>query len=147
MTSRPLQGLDLPILNTSQNWYAEMTLKQLGKQFGRAGSWEEGFASSAASSSTRSASTPPSSRSATAPGCPASNLVSPLAFTQLLRFMRRIRTAETFAAGLPQSGSAGSLRNRFLGTPIEGRVRAKTGTISRTNTLSGYVELDERQGR
>ena len=68
--------------------------------------------------------------------------LSPLAFTQLLRFMRGHPHWETFAAGLPQSGNTGSLRNRFRGTPIEGKVRAKTGTISRVNTLSGYVELD-----
>ena len=38
-----------PILNTSQNLFAEMLLKQLGKRFGRAGSWVEGIRSSAAS--------------------------------------------------------------------------------------------------
>ena len=38
-TSRPLKDWIFPILNTSQNWYAEMLLKQLGKQFeGKAGS-------------------------------------------------------------------------------------------------------------
>ena len=32
-----------PILNTSQNWFAEMLLKQLGRQFGKSGSWPEGL--------------------------------------------------------------------------------------------------------
>jgi D-alanyl-D-alanine carboxypeptidase/D-alanyl-D-alanine-endopeptidase (penicillin-binding protein 4) len=41
---------------------------------------------------------------------------------------------------LPRSGEPGSLRRRFVGTPLEGRVAAKTGSISRVNTLSGYVE-------
>jgi D-alanyl-D-alanine carboxypeptidase/D-alanyl-D-alanine-endopeptidase (penicillin-binding protein 4) len=74
-------------------------------------------------------------------GLSSSNLVSPLAFTQLLRFMRRHPRYLTFAAGLPQAGANGSLRNRFMATPLAGRVRAKTGSISRVNSLSGYIEL------
>ena len=74
-------------------------------------------------------------------GLSSSNLVSPFAFTQLLRFIRRHPRYSTFAAGLPQSGLVGSLRNRFAGTPLAGRVRAKTGSISRVHSLSGYIEL------
>ncbi len=142
VTSRPLRDWIFPILNTSQNWYAEMTLKQLGKQFGRAGSWDEGLRierrfliDSVGVDSTQIALSDGS-------GLSASNLVSPLAFTQILRFIRAHPHYATFAAGLPQSGQRGSLKNRFVGTPIEGKVQAKTGSISRTNTLSGYVELE-----
>ena len=67
--------------------------------------------------------------------------MSPLVFTQLLRFMRQHPRYAGFAAGLPQSGTVGSLRTRFLGTPLAGRVRAKTGSISRVHSLSGYLEL------
>jgi D-alanyl-D-alanine carboxypeptidase/D-alanyl-D-alanine-endopeptidase (penicillin-binding protein 4) len=45
-----------------------------------------------------------------------------------------------FLAALPRSGRPGSLLRRFVGTPIEGRVVAKTGSIDRVNTLSGYIE-------
>lgn len=142
VTSRPLKDWIFPILNTSQNWYAEMTLKQLGKQFGRTGSWDEGLRierrfliDSVGVDSTQIALSDGS-------GLSSSNLVSPLAFTQVLRFIRKHPHSATFTAGLPQSGQRGSLKNRFVGTPIEGRVHAKTGSISRTNTLSGYVELE-----
>jgi D-alanyl-D-alanine carboxypeptidase/D-alanyl-D-alanine-endopeptidase (penicillin-binding protein 4) len=65
-----------------------------------------------------------------------------VAFTSLLRYIRRHpHYAASFEGSLPQSGNIGSLKNRFVGTPIEGRVRAKTGSISRVNTLSGYVDL------
>ena len=74
-------------------------------------------------------------------GLAAGNIISPLAFTQILRFMRAHPRYATFAAGLPQSGSPGSLRNRFLGTPLALRVRAKTGSIGGVNTLSGYIDL------
>jgi D-alanyl-D-alanine carboxypeptidase/D-alanyl-D-alanine-endopeptidase (penicillin-binding protein 4) len=72
-------------------------------------------------------------------GLSASNLVSPLAFTRVLNFMRRHPHFETFAAGLPRAGQPGSLRNRFQGTPLERRVMAKTGTISLASSLSGYI--------
>jgi len=138
---RPLRDWVFPILNTSQNWYADMLVKQLGRQFGAAGSWSAGIeverrflVDSMKIDSTLFAVEDGS-------GLAASNLVSPIAFTRLLQFMRRHPNYPTFAAGLPQSGNAGSLRTRFMGTPIAGKVRAKTGSISRVNTLSGYFEL------
>lgn len=146
VSGRPLKDWIFPILNTSQNWYAEMVLKQLGKAYGRGGSWDEGIKverrfliDSVGVDSTQFALSDGS-------GLSASNLVSPLAFTQLLRFIRRHPRWPTFAAGLPQSASTGSLRSRFRGTPLEGKVRAKTGSISRVNTLSGFVELDGGKG-
>jgi D-alanyl-D-alanine carboxypeptidase/D-alanyl-D-alanine-endopeptidase (penicillin-binding protein 4) len=68
------------------------------------------------------------------------NLVAPRAFAQLLAFTRRHRNGAGFLKGLPRSGQPGSLLNRFKGTPIEGHVVAKTGSVSRVNALSGYVE-------
>jgi serine-type D-Ala-D-Ala carboxypeptidase/endopeptidase (penicillin-binding protein 4) len=141
-SSRPLRDWIFPILNTSQNWFAETLLKQLGRQFGKAGSWPEGLEverrfliDSVKVDSTQFSLSDGS-------GLSSSNLISPLAFTQLLRYMRRHPRYATFAAGLPQAGVVGSLRNRFLGTPLAGRVRAKTGSISRVTTLTGYIELD-----
>jgi serine-type D-Ala-D-Ala carboxypeptidase/endopeptidase (penicillin-binding protein 4) len=141
-SSRPLRDWIFPILNTSQNWFAEMLLKQLGRQFGKAGSWPEGLAVERRFliDSVKIDSTQFSLSDAS--GLSSSNLISPLAFTQLMRYMRRHPRYATFAAGLPQAGFAGSLRSRFLGTPLAGRVRAKTGSISRVVTLTGYIELD-----
>jgi D-alanyl-D-alanine carboxypeptidase/D-alanyl-D-alanine-endopeptidase (penicillin-binding protein 4) len=73
-------------------------------------------------------------------GLAANNLVSPLAVAQILRYMAVHPRFATFNAGLPKAQQVGSLRNRFRGTPLEGRVRAKTGSISRVNTLSGYID-------
>jgi len=138
--SRPLRDWIFPVLNTSQNWFSEMLLKQLGKQFGKAGSWLEGLAVERRFliDSVRVDSTQFSLSDGS--GLSSSNLISPLVFTQLLRFMRRHPSYPTFAAALPQAGLAGSLRNRFLGTPLAGRVRAKTGSISRVHSLTGYLE-------
>ena len=138
--SRPLGDWIFPILNTSQNWFAEMTLKQLGRQFGTDGSWSEGLRverrfliDSIGVDSTQFALEDGS-------GLASNNLMSPLAFTRVLAFMRQHPCYPMFIAGMPQSGNTGSLRRRFTATPLEGRVRAKTGSISRVNALSGYVE-------
>jgi D-alanyl-D-alanine carboxypeptidase/D-alanyl-D-alanine-endopeptidase (penicillin-binding protein 4) len=139
--SRPLRDWIFPILNTSQNWFAEMLLKQLGRQFGVAGSWPEGLKVERRFliDSVRADSTQFSLSDGS--GLSSSNLMSPLVFTQLLRYMRQHPRYAAFAAGLPQAGTVGSLRTRFLGTPLAGRVRAKTGSISRVHSLSGYLEL------
>lgn len=142
VVSRPLADWIFPILNVSQNWVAEMLNKQLGRQFGQGGSWREGIAVErrflidvAGLDSTQFMMHDGS-------GLSGKNAISPLAFARLLAFMRHHPAFGTFAAGMPRSGTMGSLRNRFTGTPFEGRVRAKTGSIGQVNSLSGYVDRD-----
>lgn len=142
VSSRPLRDWVFPILNSSQNWFAEMLVKQLGRQFGRSGSWSEGLSverrvmiDSARIDSTQFALVDGS-------GLASGNLVSPFALTRLLQYARRHPRFGTVEAALPRAGSRGSLRARFGGTPADGRVLAKTGSIARVNTLAGYLELD-----
>ncbi len=140
ITSRPFREWLFPILNRSQNWFAEMVLKQLGRRFGRAGSWTEGLAVERRFliDSVRVDSTEFSL--ADGSGLSSGNLVTPAAFTRILRFIRGHPRAATFLAGLPQSGQVGSLRTRFVRTPLAGRVRAKDGSIGGVNSLSGFIE-------
>jgi serine-type D-Ala-D-Ala carboxypeptidase/endopeptidase (penicillin-binding protein 4) len=139
-SGRPLGDIVFPILNTSQNWFAEMLLKILGRAFGTAGSWDEGlrvereFLIDSVGIDSSAFSLEDGS------GLAAGNLVSPHAFTQLLAYMYRHPKGASFLAALPRSGQPGSLLRRFVGTPVEGRVVAKTGSIDRVNTLSGYIE-------
>jgi D-alanyl-D-alanine carboxypeptidase/D-alanyl-D-alanine-endopeptidase (penicillin-binding protein 4) len=138
--SRPLPDMIFPILNSSQNWFAEMLLKLLGREVGDTGSWARGLevekrflVDSVKIDSTAFALDDGS-------GLSASNLVTPHAFVQLLAYMYRHPKRAPFLAALPRAQQRGSLLRRFTGTPLEGRVLAKTGSISRVNTLSGYVE-------
>jgi D-alanyl-D-alanine carboxypeptidase/D-alanyl-D-alanine-endopeptidase (penicillin-binding protein 4) len=138
--SRPVRDWIFPILNTSQNLFAEMLLKQLGKRFGAGGSWKEGLAVERRFliDSVRIDSTEFSLSDGS--GLSSDNLISPGAFTQLLRFIRAHPRFSTFAPGLPQAGGVGNLRTRFVATGLAGRVRAKTGSIAGVNTLTGYIE-------
>jgi D-alanyl-D-alanine carboxypeptidase/D-alanyl-D-alanine-endopeptidase (penicillin-binding protein 4) len=57
----------------------------------------------------------------------------------LLQGVRDQTWAEPFLSGLPVAGRGGTLATRFVGTPAQDRVRAKTGTIYATRSLSGYA--------
>ena len=137
---RPLPDIIFPILNTSQNWFAEMLLKILGREVGDTGSWAKGLAvekrflmDSVKVDSTAFALDDGS-------GLSAGNLVTPHTFVQLLAYMYRHPKRRPLLAALPRAEQRGSLQKRFGGTPLEGRVLAKTGSIFRVNTLSGYIE-------
>ena len=137
---RPLSDIIFPILNTSQNWFAEMLLKILGRVVGDTGSWAKGLdvekrflMDSVKVDSTAFALDDGS-------GLSAGNLVTPHTFVQLLAYMYRHPKRRPFLAALPRAEQRGSLQKRFGGTPLEGRVLAKTGSIFRVNTLSGYIE-------
>jgi len=137
---RPLTDIIFPILNTSQNWFAEMLLKILGREVGDTGSWAKGLdvekrflMDSVKVDSTAFALDDGS-------GLSAGNLVTPHTFVQLLAYMYRHPKRRPFLAALPRAEQRGSLQKRFGGTPLEGRVLAKTGSIFRVNTLSGYIE-------
>jgi serine-type D-Ala-D-Ala carboxypeptidase/endopeptidase (penicillin-binding protein 4) len=47
------------------------------------------------------------------------------------------------ADGLPLAGSSGTLAGLFRGNPMEGRLRAKTGTLTGARALSGWVAADD----
>src|SRR5437867_6337955 len=139
-SGRPLPNIVFPILNSSQNWFAEMLLKGLGRQVGDTGSWEKGLdiEKRFLIDSVKIDSTAFSLEDGS--GLAAGNLVTPHAFVQLLAYMYRHPKRAPFIAGLPRAQQRGSLLKRFASTPLEGRVLAKTGSINRVNTLSGYIE-------
>ena len=62
----------------------------------------------------------------------------------LVRILRRMRTdpkhASAFSESLPVAGRDGPLSKRLAGTPAEGRVRAKTGTVDNVRAIAGYVQ-------
>jgi serine-type D-Ala-D-Ala carboxypeptidase/endopeptidase (penicillin-binding protein 4) len=69
------------------------------------------------------------------------NLVSPRALAETLRAIAQSPNRNAFRASLAVAGQSGTLRQRFLGTPIAGHFYGKTGTLQGISTLSGFLEL------
>lgn len=67
------------------------------------------------------------------------NRVSPRGTALLLRWIAAQPWGAQFRDTLPIGGVDGTLAKRFKGTPLEGKVFAKTGTLNATNAVSGYL--------
>lgn len=67
------------------------------------------------------------------------NRISPRAMIALLRWAASQPWGAAWRNSFPIGGVDGTLSNRFRGTPLEGRIFAKTGTINAANGLSGYM--------
>lgn len=72
-------------------------------------------------------------------GLSRNDLISANTTIQLLTFMAKHKYFAQFREALPIAGVDGTLRTRMRGTPAEGNVRAKTGSLSSVASLSGYV--------
>jgi serine-type D-Ala-D-Ala carboxypeptidase/endopeptidase (penicillin-binding protein 4) len=67
------------------------------------------------------------------------NRASALALVQTLQAMARSSNAQLYRRSLPVAGVSGTLKTRFRGTPAQGNVFAKTGTITGAVSLAGYI--------
>jgi serine-type D-Ala-D-Ala carboxypeptidase/endopeptidase (penicillin-binding protein 4) len=67
------------------------------------------------------------------------NRITPGATVRFLIWTQSQPWGGTFRAALPVGGKTGSLARRFKGTPLEGRIFAKTGTVQGVNALSGFL--------
>ncbi len=72
-------------------------------------------------------------------GLSRNDMITANATVQLLTFMSKHKYFAQFRDALPIAGVDGTLRTRMKGTPAEGNVRAKTGSLSSVASLSGYV--------
>src|SRR5207244_1288836 len=127
---RPLSDIIFPILNTSQNWFAEMLLKILGRDLKGEGSWsaglgvERGFLTDSVKIDSTAFALEDGS------GLAAGNLVTPQAFAKLLAYMHRHTKGGPFVAGLPHGREPGSMVQRFVGPPPDGRGTGQTGSLA-----------------
>lgn len=138
LRSPPLSEIVEAILEPSQNWMTEQLIRTLGAELGERGSWREGT-----DVVTRflvdevgidSLDVAPRDGS----GLSAYNLVTPRALVRILQYMAAGPNGEMYRHALAEPGEKDSTLERRL-TELQGRVFAKTGTISNVNSLSGYL--------
>ena len=126
----------------SQNLHAELTLRLLGRLLAtdsqNAGSIADGarvvrqFLLSAAVA-------PGDFFFYDGSGMSANDLIAPRAYTTLLTFAAQQSWGEAWKATFPVAGVDGTLSGRFKGSPLAGKLFAKTGTLNEVNALSGYL--------
>jgi D-alanyl-D-alanine carboxypeptidase/D-alanyl-D-alanine-endopeptidase (penicillin-binding protein 4) len=127
-----------PFLKRSQNQIGEMLMRYLGAAASDTGSVRTGRRV-VESTLTNWGLTPTSYIYVDGSGLSRYNYVSPDALVRLLRVMARRPEFDVYYESLPIAGVDGTIRNRMRGTRAEGNVHAKTGSISNSRALSGYV--------
>ncbi|WP_298163124.1 D-alanyl-D-alanine carboxypeptidase/D-alanyl-D-alanine-endopeptidase [Brevundimonas sp.] len=133
----PLLGSLTRTAKFSQNLHAELMLRRLGRVEG-AGSSADGLAQVRAMLAT--AGIQPSAFDLyDGSGLSAYNRVSPRATATFLLWTSRQPWGEAWRATLPVGGRDGTLARRFVDTPLEGRIFAKTGTLNGVNALAGFL--------
>lgn len=73
------------------------------------------------------------------------NLVSPETFVDVLQVMAHHPDAAVYRQSLAVAGVSGTLRSRFQGTEVEGRLFGKTGGLTGISSLSGYLTLEDEE--
>lgn len=71
--------------------------------------------------------------------------ISPSMLVQLMTYMNHSSEHEAFYNSLPVSGHSGTLCSLLRDTPLDGRVHAKSGTISGTRNYAGYIEMPNNE--
>jgi D-alanyl-D-alanine carboxypeptidase/D-alanyl-D-alanine-endopeptidase (penicillin-binding protein 4) len=78
-----------------------------------------------------------------ASGLSRQNLVTPQTLVKILRLMSRVKdskTAQSYRQSLAIAGIKGTLKNRFVNSPIQNHLWAKTGTLTEIGALAGYLK-------
>ena len=129
---------DLHYINkVSQNLHAELTLRRLARLEG-SGSIADGVARIEAMLT--AAGLPRTAWDfSDGSGMSSYNRVSPRGTVTLLRWIAAQPWGAQFRDTLPIGGVDGTLARRFKGTPLQGKVFAKTGTLNATNAVAGYL--------
>ncbi len=139
--SPPLRQMAATLMKVSQNLYAEVLFHALGQSVGKTSTaGAEAFAMALPVLGAD----PADVVAADGSGLSRDDLMSAAALDALLSHMFTTPGhREPWMAALPIAGVDGTLKRRMKGTPAEGRVYAKTGSIAYVRALAGYVKTTD----
>jgi len=137
-TSPHLREIVTTINKVSQNLYAELLLRVVGKEYGGEGSASMG-AEVEKNLFTVMGIDPAQIDIVDGSGLSRLNLVTPMSVVKLLSYLRQQPVGKFFYDSLPIAGVDGTIKARMIGTAAQGNVRAKTGYVDKARALSGYV--------
>jgi serine-type D-Ala-D-Ala carboxypeptidase/endopeptidase (penicillin-binding protein 4) len=119
-------------LTPSDNFFAEMLLKDIGARFGGGGTTAQGAAVVRAQIARDFGIHP---RFNDGSGLSRYDLTSP---SQVVTLLRGMAGNATFTHALAVAGETGTLQHEMVGTYAQGRCRGKTGTLSDASNVVGY---------
>lgn len=140
--SPPLSEIIQVTDKVSQNLYAEVLLREVGRERRSSGTVEGGMAELREFLGEAGVAEE-AYRLRDGSGMARNGLVSPRAVIGLLRFMWASGDREMWVGMLPVGGKDGTLRNRFGGRGEASGIHAKTGSLGNVRALGGYA----RSGR
>jgi serine-type D-Ala-D-Ala carboxypeptidase/endopeptidase (penicillin-binding protein 4) len=132
--SPPMQQIVRLMNKPSDNFFAEILIKDLAMQANGRGTTAAGAALTAGFARELRA----RARIADGSGLSRGNRASPFRVVRLLTAMAARDEFDAFYASLPVAGRDGTLSTRMRSGPARGRCRGKTGTLSNVSALSGY---------
>jgi D-alanyl-D-alanine carboxypeptidase/D-alanyl-D-alanine-endopeptidase (penicillin-binding protein 4) len=136
--SEPMSEIVKVVNKRSQNLHTEMLLRLLAAKVKGEGTVAAGH--EAVEDFLRRLRVPVESWSLQdASGLSRSDILTPHGLAALLAAMDRHPQAAVFRDSLPIAGVDGTLEGRMKGTPAQGRVLAKTGSLRHVNALAGYA--------
>src|SRR5262249_24252457 len=118
----------------SDNFDAEMLLKDIGASFGGAGTTNAGVGVVRAQLATFGV----HPRIVDGSGLSRANRTTPRQVVRLLERMNGSELGPQFAASLPVVGRSGTMRRRMRGTVAQDRCVTKTGTLRAVSALAGF---------
>jgi D-alanyl-D-alanine carboxypeptidase/D-alanyl-D-alanine-endopeptidase (penicillin-binding protein 4) len=142
--SAPLRDLLLPFLKLSNNGIAEHLVKEIGVVRAGSGSWAAGLDQLRGYLHRNGLEVTPA-RQVDGSGLSRQDLMTGQRLVALLRFARRQPWFAAWYDALPVAGDprrmvGGTLAGRMRGTAAEGRLHAKTGSMTGVEALAGYLD-------
>jgi serine-type D-Ala-D-Ala carboxypeptidase/endopeptidase (penicillin-binding protein 4) len=134
--SPPLSQVVAEMLTNSDNETAEAALKEVGHAVSGQGSWAAG----AAGVTSLLADAGVALGGVRVVDGTGLSIQDQLTCQTLVDVLSRPETGPVLRAGLPVAGQSGTLLERWQGSPVAGRLRAKTGTLRNVTALAGDVQ-------